>query len=440
MSATILPFGRKVYEFGMRKPVDDARITVLEGSVRSGKTWGMHLKMILHLFTYKVGGRRVIVGNSKESVYNNILVDLFDLIGKENWSYNSTTGALMLFGRRWRVVGADDERAVKKIQGMTVGICYIDEATNIPKSFFQMMLSRMSPAGARMYMTCNPDSPYHWLKKEYIDNVKLQAKRGIQSLHFTMDDNPTLPAEFKENLKLQFAGVFYLRYILGLWVIAEGAIYRDVWPKVEVYGVPDQDGAMPIDISTRKPVKLRPPTLDNEGGYESRTIVVDYGTHNPCVFLDVRDTGKRIYVDREYYWDSVEKRRMKTDQEYADDLEQFIIEGGITHGAVKVVVDPSALSFKVELQSRGIWVVDAENEVIEGIRRTSSLINLSVVSVNIACENFIREMTIYAWDDKKAAKGEEEPIKKSDHAPDAFRYYCSTEIPAWRMAILGAAA
>jgi hypothetical protein len=298
----------------------------------------------------------------------------------------------------------------------------------------------MSPQGARMYMTCNPDNPFHWLKKDYIDNQKLIAKGGIESIHFTMDDNPTLSEEYKDDLKLKFSGVFYLRYILGLWVMAEGAIYRDVWPKIELYAEPDAEGKTPIDIATGKPLAARPEWLDGQGGYQTRTIVCDYGTHNPCVFLDVRDTGNRIMVDREYYWDSVEMRRMKTPTEYADDLAEFIAGSGVPGEQVKIIVDPSALEFKTELIQRGFWVMDAENEVVEGIRRTSSLIHLGVVSVNVACVNFAREMQTYSWNDKKAMIGVEEPIKKGDHAPDAFRYYVSTDIPQWRLAILGLAA
>jgi PBSX family phage terminase large subunit len=430
--ATILPFGRKVYSFGTRKPKDDKRITALEGSVRSGKTWGMHLKMLLHLCTYKVGGRRVIMGESKGTIMRNILTDLFEIVGRENYRYNEQSGALTLFNSKWVVIGAGDEGAYKKIQGMTVGICYLDEATNIPKSAFQMMLTRMSPKGARVYMTLNPDHPYHWLKVEYLDNEKLKAAGQIEVIHFTMADNPNLSKEYKESVELQFTGVFYMRKILGLWVVAEGAIYRDVWMNVHLYSETPANNPQ-----TEKPYDLRPIWLDGEGGYESRTIAIDYGTTNPTVFLDIRDTGRAIYVDREYYWDSVAKMKQKTSPEYLADLIEFI--GPMSRG-VKVVIDPAAAEFRLACSNAGLWVVDAENEVLEGIRHTASVLNTGAVHVNKDCTNFIREMTIYAWNESRKEVGEEEPIKKNDHAPDALRYHLFTNVPDWRISSLAMAA
>lgn len=430
--AKILPFGRKAGTFGIRNPVEDPRITILEGSVRSSKTWAMHIKLLMWLNDYNVGGRRVIVGQSKGSVFRNILIDLFDIVGKENYDYNTQSGELTLFGQQWFVIGAKDEGSAKQIQGMTIGVLYIDEGTNIPRSFFLMALTRMSPAGARAYVTTNPDNPFHWLKTEFIENRKLIAKGGIKTIHFTLDDNPTLDEEYKENLKLQFHGVFYMRYILGLWVVAEGAIYRDVWTKVAHYS------ATPNTFWTDgKVLPMRPIGLDGAGGYQQRTIACDYGTHNPTVFLDIRDTGKKIMVDREYYWDSVAESRQKDDAEYLADLLEFI---GPDRRGVKVLIDPSALSFITACQNAGLWVVSAENDVLEGIRRTSSVLGLGVVEVNETCINFEREMQVYAWDEKKAKKGDEEPIKLRDHCPDAFRYYCFTEIPTWRLSTFAMAA
>jgi PBSX family phage terminase large subunit len=276
-----------------------------------------------------------------------------------------------------------------------------------------MLLSRMSPEGARLYATTNPDSPYHWLKTEYLDNEELRAKKILWSQHFTMADNPNLSAEFVERQKRLYTGVFYKRFIEGLWVIAEGAIYKDSWSEDLIYDLEDE------------PEGLRYP-----GGYQQRIIPIDYGTTNPMVFLDIYDDGHLFWVVREYYWDSTVEMRQKTDAEYADDLVEFIGP----QGNAKVIVDPSAASFKAEMSKRGIWHVDAENDVNEGIRISSMILNQRLVRfARQTIRKTIEEMQTYAWDAKAAQRGEEKPLKLHDHGPDAFRYFAKTEVPYWRL-------
>ncbi len=177
----------------------------------------------------------------------------------------------------------------------------------MPQSFFQMLLSRMSPPGSRLYGTTNPDSPYHWLKTEYLDNQELRDQRILWSEHFTMADNPNLAPEYIETQERLYTGFFYRRFIQGLWAVAEGAIYKDSWSEDLLYDLKDE----PVGLRAR-------------GGHQLRTIAVDYGTTNPMVFLDIYDDGKICWVVREYYWDSAKQMRQKTDAEYAEDLAEFI--------------------------------------------------------------------------------------------------------------------
>ena len=182
----------------------------------------------------------MITGVSKQSIHNNVLADLFDIVGARNYSYNRNSGELKLFNSQWLVVGAKDEGSERYIRGMTVGVALCDEISLMPRSFFQMLLSRMSPEGARLYATTNPDSPYHWLKTEYLDNPELRAKKILWSDHFTMADNPNLTAEYVEAQKQLYSGFLYKRFIEGLWVIAEGAIYKDSWSEDLLYDLKDE--------------------------------------------------------------------------------------------------------------------------------------------------------------------------------------------------------
>jgi len=397
----------------MRPTEDDWPINILEGAVRSGKTWCLHPKA-LYCCCYNIGGRKIITGVSKQSIHNNVLHDLFEIVGSRNYNYNRSTGQLKLFDCEWLIIGAKDEASERYIRGLTVGVALCDEVSLMPRSFFQMLLSRMSPQGARLYGTTNPDSPYHWLKAEYLDNPELRARRILWSDHFTMADNPNLTAEFVESQKRLYSGFFYKRFIEGLWVIAEGAIYKDSWSEALLYDLKDE------------PIGLRA-----QGGHQQRTIAIDYGTTNPMVFLDIYDDGKLFWVAREYYWDSVIEMRQKTDAEYVDDLLEFI---GPRNDA-KVIIDPSAASFKAEMTKRGIWHVDAEDDVNEGIRVASMVLNQKLVRFcRQTVPKTIQEMQTYAWDPRAAQRGEEKPLKTHDHGPDAFRYFAKTEVPYWRLA------
>ena len=254
----------------------------------------------------------------------------------------------------------------------------------------------------------------HWFKLEWIDKRK---KKRLLYLHFTMDDNLSLSEKVKEKYREMYAGVFYLRYIKGMWAVAEGLIYT-MLTKENLY----TNGDRPAGLKSTA----------------AKTITVDYGTTNPCVFLEVWDDGETLWVDREYRWDSrsEEARRsgnpQRTDSQYADDMEEFM--GSTPEDQCMVVVDPSAASFIAELRSRGVYVKPANNEVEDGIRVVGSLLAKRNIRINKEnCKGLLGEMRSYVWDDKAAERGEEKPVKQKDHGPDALRYYCYTVLPKWRI-------
>jgi PBSX family phage terminase large subunit len=407
----MVPFGKKAKQFICRPPAKDAFINILQGSVRSGKTWAM-IPKLLALCKYKVAGQRVIVGVSKQTIYNNILSDLFDFIGERNYTFNRQTGELVLFGVKWLVIGAKDEGSEKYIRGLTVGIAYVDEATLTPESAFKMLVSRLSPEGARLYCTTNPDTPFHYLKVDYIDNEAMRSAGDVWCEHFTLHDNLSLSPATRARYERMYTGVFFKRFILGLWVIAEGVIYRDSLSDDNYY----DDASRPVGLL-------------GQGGSVGRYIPIDYGTANQTVFLDVIDDGKTYWVEDEYVWDSRKESLQKTDKQYADDLAQWIAN---KRGA-QIIVDPSAASFKVELTQRGIWHMDAVNDVLDGIRTVSSLLAQRKIRIHKRCKNLDQQLQTYAWDEKAAKLGEEKPIKKNDHGPDGLRYFAQTAVPQWRL-------
>ena len=169
----ILNYGPRMERFAMRPPELDKKINLAIGSVRSGKTWGLHSK-ILYLCEYPVQGRRLLTGVSKATIKTNVLSDLFNIVGKNGYHYNTQSGELKLLGTDWIVYGAHDEGSEKYIRGATIGAAVCDEVVLMPQSYFQMLLTRLSPPGARLYGSTNSDNSEHWLKKEYLDNPKLK--------------------------------------------------------------------------------------------------------------------------------------------------------------------------------------------------------------------------------------------------------------------------
>lgn len=408
-------YSAKSIRFIRRKPENDAWINILRGPVRSSKNWTMIPKMLFGLNLYNPGGERVLFGVSKDTLYHNVLNDIFNFVGTKGYSYNRQTGELWLGNAQWRVIGAKDEGSEKYIRGSTVGIAYGDELVKIPQSFFEMMLSRMSPEGARLYGTTNADSPYHFLYTDYINNSTKLANGAVYIERFTLRDNLSLSEAKIHQFETMFKGIFKKRMIDDEWIMAEGGIYKDV-----------------IEDDLFYNDSMRPITLGNSGGFIEMFIPIDYGTSNPTVFLLIIDDGTTYWVDREYYWDSKETYTQKTDAQYADDLIEFRDKFA---PKAQAIVDPSAASFKAEMNLKAIWHCDADNDVENGIRNTASLLAQKKIRIHERCVKLKAELGAYVWNPNKTKFGIDEPLKQHDHAPDALRYFVQTKVPAWRITL-----
>ena len=225
-----------------------------------------------------------------------------------------------------------------------------------------------------------------------------------------MEDNPSLTPETLEMYRSLYTGVFKRRYIDGEWTAGDGLIYDMFDDAQNIY----EDSARPAGLYWAA----------------ARSIACDYGTANPFVLLDIYDDGETIWVDNEYRWDSRERLRQKTDQEYADDLQSFM--GDDPQYFCPVIVDPSAASFIVALERRGVYVIPGDNDVPDGIRRVSSLLGRRRIRIHRRCQGLTGELCSYVWDSKAAMSGIEKPVKNLDHGPDALRYYVNTCVPKWR--------
>ena len=412
-------YGWRVHDFAYRPLHEDKRLNILTGSVRSGKTWALHPKILQASSTNSsVRGWRVLVGQTKESIYTNVLKDLFDWIGDSNYHYSSHTGRLRIFDTEWKIVGARDEGSEKFVRGSTIGVAVCDEVVLMPQSFFQMLLTRMSPAGARLYGSTNPDNPMHWLKTDYLDEP--QVRPDLYHLHMTMDDNPNLGADYVEAQKRFYKGMFYKRFILGLWVMAEGSIWGDAWSDDLLY--------CPGDCTDPHVHNYAPITLKNAGGFVDRFISNDYGTAHSHVYQEFWDDGDCLWLDREWVWDSKERMKQLTDGQYADELLEFMGR----NSACQVIIPPEALSFRQECMNRGIWVAEANNEVLEGLQSVAGMMAARKLRINRKCVRTIRGINAHVWDPNAARRGVEQPLKQDDDEPDALRYAVHTKINKFR--------
>lgn len=384
-------------------PVKDKDGIIADGAIRSGKTLSMSLSYVLWAMSTFNQQNLGMCGKTIGSFRRNVLFFLKLMLRARGFKVEDHRSDNMVEVTKRNVTnyfyifGGKDERSQDLIQGITLAGCFFDEVALMPESFVNQATGRCSVEGSKFWFNCNPDGPFHWFKVNWIDK---QKEKKLIYLHFTMEDNLSLSERIKERYRSMYTGVFFKRYILGLWVVAEGIIYDMFNPDKHVY-------------------------VQAKSGFMKYWVSVDYGTQNATVFLLWQQGfDNRYYCVKEYYYSGRDTGKQKTDSEYADDMENFIKD--IRSNLECIIVDPSAASFITELRKRGLYVRKAKNDVENGIRVVGSLLNLGVIAFSGECKNTIKEFASYTWDDKATEKGEDKPIKQHDHAMDAVRYFCYT--------------
>lgn len=371
------------------------RFNIWVGAVSSGKTFSS-IERFIHDLKNGPAGDAMVIGVNRTAIQRNILTHMYQRIGFPCPTEKTSMGRL--YNRNVWFVGAPDVSAVSTIQGSTLALAYVDEATNLPEAFWKMLESRLRVPGAKLLATCNPEGPSHWLKKDYLENKNLD----IGCWNFNLEDNPTLDEHYKQQLKASYAGMWYKRYILGEWALAHGAIY-------DCYDT-DNEFVHPF----------------SHPNYY--LVGIDYGTTNAtAAVLCAVSPNKwpQIRVEEEYYYDSAKVGRSKTDAELVRDIKDFIGYRNIS----QIYVDPAAASFKIALRSENLPVLDANNDVLLGIKLCSKFIGGKNIVINKRCANLREQLQSYSWDHKAASRGEDKPVKHNDHLPDALRYVVCSAFP-----------
>ena len=370
---------------------------VCDGSVRSGKTMSMSIGFILWSGRNFNGENFAFCGKTIDSLKRNVVTPLQKWLEgvaklKINLSKNYMDITFNSHTNRYYMFGGKDESSYQLIQGITLAGVLFDEVALMPRSFVEQALARCSVTGSRFWFNCNPDSSEHWFFKEWVDdNSDVANQKNRLHLHFTMQDNYSLDKSVIERYERMYTGVFYDRYIKGLWVLADGLVYpmfKDDYI-LEDY-TPSPDAIFYVSC--------------------------DYGILNPTSMgLWALEPTKTVRL-KEYYWDG-RKHQPRTDEEHYQALEKLVGDYDIQ----AVIVDPSASSFiECIRRHQRFSVKKANNSVVDGIRNTSTLIANRKLFIYKDCKDLLRELKLYCWDSKSI---EDKVIKENDHACDDMRYF-----------------
>lgn len=200
------------------------RITILDGAISSGKTFIGNSKSVNHLVNnYNGDGLVFFIGKTLDTLERNVLLPLERQFGSNYFSYSKGAKKADLCGIPIELEGCNDMRAEAKIRGTTAEFIYGDELTLWNKSFLIRCMGSLRTPYARFLGTTNPDTPSNFV---YTDFIERQHELDMLYIHFMMQDNPTLTEEYMKQVNLEYTGVFHDRFIKGLWVRAEGIIYR----------------------------------------------------------------------------------------------------------------------------------------------------------------------------------------------------------------------
>ena len=365
-----------------------------DGAVRSGKTVCLTVGFFLWSMGNFEGETFGICGKTVSSVRRNMVVHLHKWLGgildiRENRGENKLT-VTDSRGRKntYYLFGGQDESSAALIQGITLAGVLLDEAATMPRSFLEQACARCSVTGSKLWFSCNPEGPEHWFYKEWVCKA---AEKRLLHLHFTMEDNPALAESVRQRYEKLYTGIFYRRFVLGQWCMAQGLVY---------------------DFQKERHVVQNGP---EKGRY---FISVDYGTQNPfSAGLWCVADGKAWRI-KEFYHSGRDTGKVLTDEEYYEKLEEL----AGAYPVERVIIDPSAASFIATVRCHGRFRVrKAKNGVLPGIRLVARYLQEGRLLFLESCRDTIREFGLYRWEEGKDA-----PKKENDHAMDDVRYFCAT--------------
>ena len=391
--------------------VSDRDGIIADGAIRSGKTVSMALSFVVWAMTNFDGENFAMCGKTIGSFRRNVLAFLKPMLFSRGYQYSDHRTDNLLEIRRgdkvnyFYIFGGKDERSQDLIQGITLAGLLCDEVALMPESFVNQAAGRCSVDGSKYWFNCNPDRPTHWFKTEWVDKC---ADKRILYLHFTMDDNLSLSEKIKARYRSMFSGVFFKRYILGMWVVAEGAIYPQLADNPQRYAISKQElePLQYIDIGV------------DFGGSKSAYAFVASGLtadYRVIALRSKRIPAKGVSVEQmlamfEAFAEGVEADFGEVDYVYPDNAEQAIINSM-----------RQKFSYSI--------INSVKGEIIDRIRTTDMLLSSDRFKyVEGECDSLVDALRTAVWDDKKAQDVRLDDGTSDIDTLDAFEYSWSAFI------------
>lgn len=386
-----MPFSQKQEEYFMSA---DKRWNFKTGATRSGKTY-MDYYVIPKRIRSRIGkpGLSAILGVTKSTIERNILEPMRNIWGTALVGEINSQNICHLFGEKVYCLGAEKVSQVSKIRGSSLKYVYGDEVADWNEEVFDLLKSRLDKPYSCFDGALNPQGPNHWLKA-FIENKDFD----VYNQHYTIFDNPFLPKEFVDNLCKEYAGtVYYRRYILGEWALAEGLVY-------------------PMFSREKHVVK----GLIEYHSSSQYFVSIDYGTVNPFAVGIFEMSARKSTMIKEYHYSGRDNGKRLDNEGYYQKVVETIGDLPIEY----IIVDPSAAGFIETIKKYGKYIVKgANNDVLNGIQEVTKYLNYGLLEIHESCTETIKEFGMYAWDDKAI---DDEVIKENDHHMDLTRYYVYT--------------
>lgn len=378
-----MPFSQKQMEYFENAA---CRWNFKTGATRSGKTY-MDYFVIPKRIRARLGkpGLTVILGVTKSTIERNILEPMRNIWGETLVGTVNSQNICYLFGEKVYCLGAEKVSQVSKIRGASIKYVYGDEVADWNEEVFDLLKSRLDKEYSCFDGALNPQGPNHWLKA-FIDSKDFD----VYNQHYTIFDNPFLPKSFVDNLCKEYAGsVYYRRYILGEWALAEGLVY-------------------PM-FSREKHVVSGPVEYKRGHLY---FVSIDYGTVNPFGVGIFDFDGRKSTMIKEVHYSGRESGARKDNEEYYKMMDEAI--GNLP--VESITVDPSAAGFIETIKKYAKYIVKgADNDVLNGIQEVTKYLNYGLLQIHDSCVETIKEFEAYAWDEKAE---DDTVIKENDHHMD----------------------
>lgn len=374
---------------------NDFFIAILHGAKRAGKTVANNDLFLKELMRVKKLAKEegvenpqyILAGNSLGNLQRNVLIELTNKYGIE--FHMDKYNRFKLFGVQVCCFGHGTIRDLGRIRGMTAYGAYINEGSTAVNMVFKEILNRCSGSGSRVMVDTNPDNPLHWLKKDYIDKAD---GKTIVDFQFTLYDNDFMSERYIKNIEAATpSGMFFDRDIKGLWVSAEGVVYKDFDMNKHVIE------EIPKDVY-----------------FEYYIGGIDWGFehYGSIVVLGVTS-------DNKYYLLEEVADREKHVEEYWLPLALELQE---RYENITFYADTARPEYIKKMNQEGVYCVNANKSVQEGIGTVGSLLKQD--KLYFLKDKFTKgaeEMFLYVWNDSKT-NGKEEVVKTNDDVLDALRY------------------